>query len=107
MAHAITDMVEALGGEVAGVAGTLKEALDAVADDGYTVALLDLNPDAPGCEPVAAAISARGKPFLVVTGITDRFILGFDGAHRLFQPVMQNQLERALLDLLTPEAGRA
>ena len=53
------DMIEGLGHEVAHMASTLKEALDACALRSFDCALLDVNLNGDSSMPVAVGISAR------------------------------------------------
>ena len=61
-------MVEELGHRVVAEAGTIKEA-GAIAMTGvFDLAILDINIDGLGIDPVAHVIERRGLPFLFVTG---------------------------------------
>jgi CheY-like chemotaxis protein len=104
VALAVADMVGSLGGEVADAPGTVDQALEAVARNDFTVALLDIDLDGQTSDPVAAAIAAAGKPFLVTTGFSGRTIAGFEDAPLLMKPYLPSQLGRGLLDLLTTSA---
>jgi DNA-binding response OmpR family regulator len=61
------DLLDA-GFEVAGVAARLENALRLIEDIGFDVAILDANLAGTSAAPAAAALSARGLPFMVLTG---------------------------------------
>lgn len=60
-------LVEA-GFEIAGVTGNLEKALSTVESGICDAAVLDANLDGVSAAPVAAALTARGLPFLVLSG---------------------------------------
>ena len=62
------DMLEELGHQVAGVAGSVPEALALVERGGFDLALLDINLNGAQSLPVAEALRARGLPFVFATG---------------------------------------
>ena len=62
------DMLEELGHAVAGVAGSLAEALALVERGGFDLALLDINLNGTQSLPVARALRARGLRFVFATG---------------------------------------
>ena len=105
IALATADMVVALGGEVSATASTVEEALNAIAREHFTLAMLDIDLAGRASDPVAAAIHAAGKPFLVTTGFIGRTIVGFEAAPLLHKPYLQSQLARELMALL-PVATR-
>src|SRR6201994_926046 len=64
----LASMVEELGHRVVAEAGSIKEA-GAIAMTGvFDLAILDINIDGLGIDPVAHVIERRGLPFLFVTG---------------------------------------
>jgi DNA-binding response OmpR family regulator len=64
-----TILVDA-GFEVAGVAAKVEAALMQIADASYDVAIVDANLAGVSAAPAAAALSARGLPFIVLSGYT-------------------------------------
>ena len=68
LALCVADVVESAGCIVAGVAGTVVEALAKVASCPFDVALLDLHLHGRTVELIAAAIKASGKVAVVSTG---------------------------------------
>ena len=56
------------GFEIAGVAGTLDKALALIESAGCDAAIVDANLNGISATPVAAALTARGLPFIVMSG---------------------------------------
>ncbi|HWI86580.1 MAG TPA: response regulator [Sphingomonas sp.] len=98
IAMAVADMIVTLGCEVAAIASTVDEALEAVGRGDFTVVLLDMDLDGQSSSAVASALVAAGKPFLVATGFGRRD--GFDTEPLLMKPYLPGQLGRGLADLL-------
>ena len=65
----LAEMLAELGHSVVGEAGQVDEAL-ALVNSGleFDVAILDLNLDGKTAEPIAQAVEARGRKFLLATG---------------------------------------
>lgn len=105
-------VLEALGWVVADVALTAASALALIEIDQpeFDVAALDLNLGGEIAGDVAAALAARGIPFVITTGYDDATHLGPFAGHPIVQkPVLDAELAQAL-DALTgpdPIAGRA
>jgi|SRR5580704_4478372 CheY-like chemotaxis protein len=93
----IEDALADLGIEVAGVAGTLEEALTHVEAGNFDCAILDLHIKGKEVFPVAEALAARGVPFVFATGYGQS---GVPEKYRerpvLQKPFMALELERAL-----------
>lgn len=56
------------GYTIVGVAGTLSKGLKLAGELAFDAAVLDANLDGSSAQPIAAALSGRGVPFLVVSG---------------------------------------
>ena len=56
------------GFEIAGVTGTLDKALALIESVGRDAAIVDANLNGISAAPVAAALTARGLPFIVMSG---------------------------------------
>ncbi|NOT40068.1 MAG: response regulator [Alphaproteobacteria bacterium] len=56
------------GYEIAGVTGKIEKALSVVASGACDAAILDANLGGASATPIAAALTARGLPFLVLSG---------------------------------------
>jgi CheY-like chemotaxis protein len=88
------------GCAVVGPAPTADRAL-ALLDDGLPdAAILDVNLNGHTAIPVAAALSARGVPFLLATGYGNSLQPELKGAPRVDKPVNHEQLVRTLAHLL-------
>ena len=61
------DLVEA-GFEVVGIAARVESALKLIEGTGFDVAILDANLAGTSAAPAATALSARGLPFMVLSG---------------------------------------
>ena len=98
----LEDQLERLGCRIEATAASLQEAMAAAAVDGFDVAVLDVNLNGEKSFPVAAALKARGTPFLFATGFGVAGIdPAFAGAPVLQKPYTEVQLRAALLAALT------
>ena len=68
VAMMIEDSLASMGVEVAGVAGTLEEALKRANEGGFDCALLDVHLRGRDIYPVAEVLAAKGVPFIFATG---------------------------------------
>ena len=64
----LEDMLGELGYTIVAQVGRIDEALDAVKNGGFDVAILDVNLNGENTAPVAEALAARGVPFVFATG---------------------------------------
>jgi CheY-like chemotaxis protein len=96
----IEDALTDLGIEVAGVAGTLEEALAHAEVGDFDCAILDVHVKGKDVFPVAEMLEARGVPFVFATGYGQG---GVPEKYRerpvLQKPFMAPELERALADV--------
>jgi|SRR5262249_30357873 CheY-like chemotaxis protein len=67
----LEDMLGELGYTVTAQAARVDEALDAVRNAAFDVAILDVNLNGQTIAPVAEALDARGMPFVFATGYGD------------------------------------
>ena len=68
IAMMLEDFVDLLGHEVAGTCDSIAEALGQVASKDFDVAILDVHLRDGACWPVADALAAADKPFVLATG---------------------------------------
>lgn len=68
IAMMIEDFVDLLGHQLAGVCDSVAEALVRVEQGDFDVCILDVNLRDGPCWPVADALKAKGKKFLIATG---------------------------------------
>jgi CheY-like chemotaxis protein len=96
----IEDALTDLGIEVAGVAGTLEEALAHAEAGDFDCAILDVHLQGKDIFPLAEMLEARGVPFVFATGYGQ---CGVPEKYRerpvLQKPFMAPELERALADV--------
>jgi DNA-binding response OmpR family regulator len=68
IAMMLEDFIESLGHEVCGPCESVTEALAMVEVDGFDLAILDVNLKGESVWPVAAALRAKGVPFVLASG---------------------------------------
>jgi DNA-binding response OmpR family regulator len=68
IAMMLEDFVDLLGHAYAGTADSVAEGLTLVEAGGFDVVILDVNLRDGACWPVADALTAAGKPFVLATG---------------------------------------
>lgn len=71
VAEVISEMLQANGCEVIGPVARLAQALELAHAEPLDGAMLDVNLAGEPCFPVAAALAARGIPFIFLTGYDD------------------------------------
>ncbi len=100
----IRDILEEWGCRVLGPVATAAAALDLIAHDPPDCALLDVQLVGGTSEPVAAALSAEGRPFLILTAYRRSHLTGalLEGPI-LSKPVDERKLWQAIRSL--PSAG--
>ena len=68
IAMMLEDFILALGHDVLGPCESVKQALAVVEEDGFDLAILDVNLKGENVWPVAAALRARSIPFVLASG---------------------------------------
>ena len=68
IAMMIEDFIDLLGHSFAGTADSIADSVPRVAQGGFDVAILDVNLRDGPCWPVADALAAADKPFVLATG---------------------------------------
>ena len=101
IALTLEDLLIDAGFEVVGVAGTLDKALALIGNTVFDVALVDANLTGVSASPAASALTARGIPFIVLSGysieqLPDEFL----GAHFMKKPFRPAQLIQSLGDIV-------
>lgn len=100
----LDDMLGDLGYAVAAEAGRIDEALALAQKADFDLAILDVNLNGQSIEPVAAALLARGVPFVFATGYGQR---GVPEPYR-DHPTLQKPFQLAALkDALARVAPKA
>jgi DNA-binding response OmpR family regulator len=101
LAYTLEEMVVEAGFGIAGVAGTLEKALAIIATGVCDAAILDANLKGVSAGPAASALSARGTPFITLSGYShDQQQGAFAGAVHLQKPCRPALLIRTLRDIL-------
>jgi CheY-like chemotaxis protein len=96
----LEDALEALGYEVIGPAGRVREALALIESKATDVALLDVNLNGEKVYAVADALAARDIPFVFVTGYGAAGIAETYRDHAILQkPFLQQDLATVLTRL--------
>jgi CheY-like chemotaxis protein len=94
-------MLGELGYTVAAEVGRIDEALDAVKNGGFDVAILDVNLNGENTAPVAEALAARGTPFVFATGYGEHGLPeAFRDRPTLKKPFQMDGLDRSLQSAL-------
>ena len=105
IAMELEDMLEDMGHEVVGLAGTLERSLQLVETHGGSVdaVVLDANLGGASAAPVAAALRERDIPFLVASGYEETELrhLGIEGP-RVGKPYQADEIDFALAALCRP-----
>jgi DNA-binding response OmpR family regulator len=100
------DLVEA-GFEVVGVAPRVESALKLIEGTGFDVAIIDANLAGTSAAPAAAALSARGLPFMVLSGYArEQLQREFSEAVYIQKPYRVHKLIDALNSLLHNQRNR-
>jgi len=84
----LEDMLAELGCTIAAEATHIKDALEAVRNAEFDVAILDVNLGGEPISPVADALAARGTPFVFATGYGERALEPW--ARRVFEWTRQS-----------------
>jgi len=97
------------GARVVGLAATVAEALCLLAETSPDVALLDYRlARNETSEPVAAALAARGVPFVLATGMTaEQVPAAMRGGVLLVKPYLSVDLSRALVRAVACSSAQA
>lgn len=103
LAYALEELVTEAGFLIAGVAGKLEVACAIIERGVCDAAILDANLKGVSAEPAAAALVARGIPFIILSGYSlDQRQAAFAGAIHLQKPCRPERLIEALRSILPP-----
>lgn len=87
------------GYDVAGIAGSVPEALEMVDNTNPTLAILDLNLKGLKVYPVADKLTAAGIPFIFATG-GGLDVEGYQDCRKIRKPFREAELLRSVADAL-------
>ena len=101
LALTLEDQLVDAGFEVVGVVGRVDTALAMIVSAVFDVAIVDANLAGRSASPAASALTARGIPFILLSGysieqLSDEFV----GAHFIKKPCRPSQLIQALRDIV-------
>ncbi len=100
----VEDMLAELGHEVVGTAACLGKALEMAQRHDVDIAILDLNINGRDTYPVAAALAARGIPFIFATGYTtERMREPYGNVPILQKPFQQDDLQKVIAETCRPK----
>ena len=100
VAMMIEDSLVSIGVEVAGVVGTLEEAMKRANEGGFDCALLDVHLRGRDIYPVAEVLAAKGVPFIFATGYGQGMLPEkWQECPVLQKPFVGAELERVLTSL--------
>ena len=89
------------GFEIAAVAGKLEKALALIESGACDAAIVDANLAGVSAGPIASAMTARGLPFIVLSGYSSEQLKGdFPGALFIQKPCRPAQLIQAVNTIL-------
>ena len=101
IAITLQDLLIGAGFQIAGVVGKVENAVTLVESGVCDAAILDANLAGVSASPVASALTARGLPFVVLSGYTAEQLQGaFPGALLLQKPCRPARLLQALHSLM-------
>jgi DNA-binding response OmpR family regulator len=101
MAHDIQDLLVDAGFNIAGMAGKLEKALALIESGACDAAIVDANLAGVSASPAASALTARGLPFIVLSGYSREQLQGaYPGALLIQKPCRPAQLFQALDTIL-------
>src|SRR5674476_977123 len=104
VAWLLEDMLAEIGCAVVGPAGSVNQALAMIDAEAIDVAVLDVNLNGEMSYPIADALTARGVPFVFVTGYDkDRMLEGYRNCPVLQKPFHRAELTDMLAKLLAPK----
>ena len=101
IAFTLEDLLVDAGFEVVCVAGKLEKALALIDAAGFDVAIVDANLSGVSASPAASALTARGVPFIVLSGYSAEQLQGaFPGAHFVKKPCRPAELIQSLNNIV-------
>lgn len=101
VAAMVADMLEELGAEVVGPAGTLNEGLQLARVKPIDVAVLDVNLRGERIDPIADVLDGRGIPFVFATGYGAAPAGPWAGAPTIDKPYATEKLAELLGSLVS------
>ncbi|MBC7771169.1 MAG: response regulator [Pyrinomonadaceae bacterium] len=105
IAWSLRRMLNDFGCEVIGPASTVEDAIRLINESGCDAGILDINLGSETSMPVAAALIAKGCPFVFVTGYSSPSLLEvkYSEFRRLRKPISESVLRSAIVEELRGE----
>jgi DNA-binding response OmpR family regulator len=101
LAFVLEEFLIESGFNVVGIAGRLNTALALIESCIFDIAILDANLAGISAGPAALALTARGLPFIVISGyLPEQQTAAFSGAPRIQKPFRPDQLVHVLRGIL-------
>jgi FOG: CheY-like receiver len=104
VAMMLNDVLTSAGCAVIGPAVSTTEALALVERETIHCAVIDVKLTDGMSRPVAAALCARGIPFIVTTGYDEEHLEGFDGAPILQKAYIPDEVITAVAGILSAKS---
>jgi DNA-binding response OmpR family regulator len=93
----LEELIVDAGFKLAAIAGKLEKALALIESGGFDAAIVDANLAGVSASPLASEMTARGLPFIVLSGYSSEQLQGaFPGALFLQKPCRPAQIIQAL-----------
>jgi DNA-binding NarL/FixJ family response regulator len=93
----LQDLLVDAGFEIVGVAGKLENALALIESTVFDAAIVDANLAGVSSSPAATALTARGRPFILLSGYSvKQQFAAFPGGHFIQKPGRPAQLIQTL-----------
>lgn len=107
VADGLKYLLQTVGCDVVGMAGSVRTALDLVATAPFDLALLDIDLHGEHVAPVAEAVRQRGKPVIFLSGYGDEAVLPphLRALPRLEKPVDPDELLAVIDQVLAMPLG--
>ena len=103
----LEDILDELGCNVVGTAGSVKAALTAIDRPPYDVAIVDVKLNDGSVEPFADELAKRNIPFALATGFASQELIArYRGSPVLHKPYMMDDVRAALAKLPTTAAAK-
>jgi DNA-binding response OmpR family regulator len=108
IAMTLEDLLVEQGFEIAGVVGKLAKALALIESAACDAAIIDANLAGVSASPAASALSARGLPFVVMSGYSrEQLHKDFPGAVFIQKPCRPDRIIQALSAILLNANGNS
>jgi DNA-binding NtrC family response regulator len=98
----LVDILTSAGGVVIGPAGSTKKALALIEQETIHCAILDVKLTDGMSVPVAEALAARGIPYVIASGYSDKELAGYSATRIVRKVYTAYEVIEAIADVLRP-----